>query len=93
MDAMTLIGALALAAVMVLTYRLLNRHRGGEREACHVTRCLSCDQKVRYYARNAGCTGLCPRCLKQLTLPRTPEPLWKPRRPHRVGERVGGVRR
>ena len=91
MDVFMLIGALALAAVMILSYRLLRRD--GAREGCQVTRCPSCEQKVRYYARNAGCRGLCPRCLKQLTLPRTPQPLWKPGQPHRVGERVGAVRR
>jgi hypothetical protein len=82
----------AAAILLVVGYRLLSRRPWNE-AACHVTRCPSCAQKVRYFARNAGSAGLCPRCLKRLILPKTPQPLSAPRRPHRVGERVNALRR
>jgi hypothetical protein len=93
MNLIVLIGAIAvLAGAVVLVLRRL-RSRQWDEAACHVTRCPSCDQKVRYFARNAGSAGLCPRCLKRLTLPKTPQPLPGARQPHRVGERLGALRR
>jgi hypothetical protein len=93
MNLLLLIGAIgAIGAITVLGFRLLGRRQWDE-AACQVTRCPSCDQKVRYFARNAGSAGLCPRCLKRLTLPKTPQPLPGPRQPHRVGERVNVLRR
>lgn len=93
MSLIVLVGAVALTAggVVVVLGRL--RSRQWDEAACHVTRCPSCDQKVRYFARNAGSAGLCPRCLKRLTLPTTPQPLPRAQQPHRVGERLGALRR
>jgi hypothetical protein len=54
----------------------------------HVIRCGRCCQKVRYPAHKAGGAGLCPRCLRCLVLPKTPQPLAMPQRPYRAGERL-----
>jgi hypothetical protein len=62
--------------------------RSAPPETFHVVRCAHCAQKVRYAARKAGGTGLCPRCLRCLVLPATPQPLATPRLPYRVGERL-----
>ena len=70
-----------------LGYCLLRR-RPALPEIFLLVRCPPCGQKVRYAAHNAGGTGMCPRCFKQLALPKTPQPLCRPQRPYRIGERL-----
>ena len=54
-------------------YRLLRR-KPAFHEVFLLVRCPPCGQKVRYAAHTAGTTGMCPRCFKQLALPKAPPP-------------------
>jgi hypothetical protein len=51
------------------------RLRSVQEEPCHIWRCPSCGQKLRYRAHKAGRAGGCPRCLREWILPATPQEL------------------
>jgi hypothetical protein len=85
MYALLLVGIAALA-LSAGYYRL--RTRPVAETVFYVVRCPACAQKVRYPAHTAGGSGLCPRCLRQVALPDTPQPLARPAAPHRVGQRM-----
>lgn len=57
---------LAIAAGAILVARMQAR-RGG---AYSHFRCPACRQRLRFQARKAGRTALCPNCLRLATLPR-----------------------
>lgn len=77
----------AAAALLLIIYRLL-AGRSRADVAYHLIRCPACAQKVRYPQERAGCTGMCPRCLRKLTLPEKAQPLAPALVPHRVGQRL-----
>jgi hypothetical protein len=78
-------GAVVIAAA---AYYVRRARSPAPEKTFHVVRCGHCSQKVRYPARKAGGIGMCPRCLRCLVMPETPQPLALPHRPCRVGERL-----
>jgi hypothetical protein len=64
-----------LAGASLGTAFLWTRLRSAPEEPYHVWRCPGCGQKLRYRAHQAGRAGGCPRCLREWTLPATPQEL------------------
>ena len=55
-------------------YLFLRGRRGPAKEEYEHFSCPSCRQRLRYYPRQAGRPGECPRCHKPITFPGTPKP-------------------
>jgi hypothetical protein len=89
--AMTVLITLGATVLLLSVAYWVCRPRLARPETFHVVRCGHCCQKVRYLARKAGGSGICPRCFRCLALPETPQPLALPHRPYRVGERLARV--
>jgi hypothetical protein len=63
-----LVGA---AAVLALSWWLFFHQ--SPKEQSFFFRCPACGQKLRYLARKAGRSGMCPRCKKPCTFPSRPQ--------------------
>ena len=85
---MTMLLILSVPAVLGGVAYGLFRSRPAPEKVFYLVRCGHCDQKVRYLAEKAGDLARCPRCRQPVALPASPEPLARPRLPHRVGERM-----
>jgi hypothetical protein len=85
---MTMLLTLTVTGILGCIAAWILRERAAPEKVYYLVRCGHCDQKVRYLAEKGGATSRCPRCRQCVVLPATPEPLARPRMPHRVGERL-----
>jgi LPXTG-motif cell wall-anchored protein len=53
-------------------YLFFRRRRGPVKEEYEHFNCPHCKQRLRYYPRQAGRAGECPRCHKPITFPGSP---------------------
>jgi uncharacterized paraquat-inducible protein A len=67
-------GAMAAVALLLLgIWLLLTRPAKAVIETYYYFRCPGCKGKLRYLARQAGNSGLCPRCDRPCVFPAEPE--------------------
>jgi hypothetical protein len=66
-----LLVAVALLLAVVGYFWLRGRQAPKDEVAYHFI-CPSCKRRLRYYAKQAGHSGQCPRCRHTLTFPRKP---------------------
>lgn len=74
MSAVAIIFALiTLGSGLTLGVVYFRRNRRAVPDPSYHTRCIYCKRRFRYFRRQIGHKGMCPRCRRPLTFP-APEP-------------------